>query len=203
MAFSILIDGLQSVKRYFINRLGDIETNKIYRLLLENKDAVFLKRREYYYISNRNIFFTVMGFAIILLTVYIKKNMTTNTIQTYSPKVTPQTIPSVPLETLFLIKNLNTQSITAAPNDRLIKSSNIRIHNTTVIFPKRPSNDVKSSSTPIISQQITVSGNSGSLDYTDELLIISILIILIILKIWIQFHIQYVYVSNGKVHIMT
>lgn len=203
MAFSILIDGLQSVKRYFINRLGDIETNKIYRLLLENKDAVFLKRREYYYISNRNIFFTVMGFAIILLTVYIKKNMTTNTIQTHSPKVTPQTISSVPLETLFLIKNLNTQSITAAPNDRLIKSSNIQIHNTTVIFPKRPSNDVKSSSTPIISKQITMSGNSGSLDYTDELLMIVILIILIILKIWIQFHIQYVYVSNGKVHIMT
>lgn len=204
MVFSIIMDGIWSIKRYFINRLGDIETNKIYRLLLENRDSVFLKKRDYYHITNKNIFFVVIGFIIILLTVHVKKNITTNIIPNHFSKPTSYAVTTIPLETLFLIKNTNTQSTTISNIQHYIKKyPNICIHNTTVIFPKKQLNDIKPSSTTTVKNQINEYVNSGSLEYIDEMLMIGILVVLIILKIWIQLNIQYIYVSNNKMHIIT
>ncbi|KAL6122074.1 hypothetical protein NUSPORA_00922 [Nucleospora cyclopteri] len=72
----VFIDGYYSIIRYFINRLGDIQVNEIYKLLTrENHDVVIRRKREYYGITMKNLIKLVI---LIFFIINVKKTDTIN-----------------------------------------------------------------------------------------------------------------------------
>ncbi|ORD94206.1 SAC8 [Enterospora canceri] len=70
-------DLISSIQRYFVNRLGDSQTEQIYKVLLtDSRNIVIRKRREYYKLTNRNIMICLLMLLSIILGMKIKHKNT-------------------------------------------------------------------------------------------------------------------------------
>ena len=68
-------DMKSGIARYFINRMGDNQTNEIYKLLSNKECNKIEKRRNYYMLSNRNIFITLLFILFVVLGFYSKNKI--------------------------------------------------------------------------------------------------------------------------------